>query len=670
MLLNRNDFFILNTQCPPASSAMKRYILLLIALYPFIGYNQTAEESLLSQLQYINEKDHDSIYYELYKMHQDTDPEKSVKYAFKHLDHSLKFNDFKGMAKSYRIIGTSLLNMNEFDSAKYYLEKGYEIADSIYFIDELIKNCGQLGAVNIHFDDYKKSVEFYLRFLELSKDEDIPHYIAIGYNNLGLIYYRIGDYNTSLKFYLMCIETKRNYNITDGILFNYYNIGLCYTGIQNYNEAINYFNLVIDNCEKCETNNLIDAYYGLGKAHTKMKKYNEALYYLNKSSTMASSNSNYLSYANSNTLIAEIYVHKKDLKKALIYLNRIKEKDFKYPFSIDYKIMLLYSDIYEKIGDYQKALNYKNKYIYLKDSVFSDQKVSEVKNLLIDYQLSESEEIIKGKNIQIQRNRQFVYMFGISLLLLSVVLFFAYRNIKFRKRLNEKLSSLVYERTQDLNAFLYRTSHDLAGPVATIKGLLRLMSIDNYQNEMNNFINRIDLTNQRLESIITKLNKVSKINSKTIEYEDVNIESLIAEIINDVKNGSDNLINIDRTGDSIFRTDKTLIHTIFYNILLNSFQHMDHREILHEVKVDIKNNENLLVEISDNGKGIEVKYIRKIFDLFYVANDKPDGNGLGLYQAKLAAQRLKGDITLLNNKKPVIFQVSIRQSGRKLININ
>jgi signal transduction histidine kinase len=97
---------------------------------------------------------------------------------------------------------------------------------------------------------------------------------------------------------------------------------------------------------------------------------------------------------------------------------------------------------------------------------------------------------------------------------------------------------------------------------------------------------------------------------------------------------------------------------------------MDHRETRHEVTVDIHNNGNLIVRVSDNGKGIEMKYVQKIFDLFYVANDKSNGSGLGLYQAFLAAQRLKGNIQLIHNKKPIIFEVSIQRSKKKLVHIN
>jgi signal transduction histidine kinase len=313
------------------------------------------------------------------------------------------------------------------------------------------------------------------------------------------------------------------------------------------------------------------------------------------------------------------------------------------------------------MGDIEKALEFKSLYIHLSDSLLSKKDFAEVKNLLNNHQLAQNERIIKSKNIQIKRNREFVYMFGILIFLLAIALFIAYRNIKIRKTLNEKLNSLVQQRTYEFNSLLYRTSHDLAGPVATIKGLLGLMTMDTYKDDIENFLTRMNMTNRRLEDIILKLNAVSKINSKTLEFENINLESTIMEIISDVNNGYFNDINIQLIGGKTFRTDKILIQTVFRNILLNSLQHVDHREEKHMVNVDIRNNGNLIVKISDNGKGIELNYSHKIFDLFYVATDKAKGNGLGLYQAKLAAQRLKGDIKLISNKKPITFEVSIQK---------
>jgi signal transduction histidine kinase len=71
---------------------------------------------------------------------------------------------------------------------------------------------------------------------------------------------------------------------------------------------------------------------------------------------------------------------------------------------------------------------------------------------------------------------------------------------------------------------------------------------------------------------------------------------------------------------------------------------------------------NMVIEIEDNGIGIPEKYTLKIFDLFFVANEKNRGSGIGLYQAMMAADRLNGTIKVKNSSKPTIFSVIINYS--------
>ncbi len=66
-----------------------------------------------------------------------------------------------------------------------------------------------------------------------------------------------------------------------------------------------------------------------------------------------------------------------------------------------------------------------------------------------------------------------------------------------------------------------------------------------------------------------------------------------------------------------------------------------------EVKsyVDIKigaDSNYLIIRIEDNGEGISEKHLPRIFDMFYRANDKAQGSGLGLHILKRAVERLNG----------------------------
>jgi hypothetical protein len=50
------------------------------------------------------------------------------------------------------------------------------------------------------------------------------------------------------------------------------------------------------------------------------------------------------------------------------------------------------------------------------------------------------------------------------------------------------------------------------------------------------------------------------------------------------------------------------------------------------------------ISVQDNGQGIPEEHLNNIFEMFYRANDKVQGSGLGLYILKRAVERLRGNI--------------------------
>jgi two-component system phosphate regulon sensor histidine kinase PhoR len=81
------------------------------------------------------------------------------------------------------------------------------------------------------------------------------------------------------------------------------------------------------------------------------------------------------------------------------------------------------------------------------------------------------------------------------------------------------------------------------------------------------------------------------------------------------------------------------------------------------VKVNITDlHENLMIEIADNGEGIEKKEQKNIFEKFYriqsnnIHNTK--GLGLGLYFVKKSLISTKERLKLFLNKEGTLFKIS------------
>jgi signal transduction histidine kinase len=74
---------------------------------------------------------------------------------------------------------------------------------------------------------------------------------------------------------------------------------------------------------------------------------------------------------------------------------------------------------------------------------------------------------------------------------------------------------------------------------------------------------------------------------------------------------------------------------------------------------------NLIV--SDNGQGIDAAYHHRIFDMYFRANERSKGNGLGLYITKKAVEKLNGEISFESAAgHGCVFKVIV-PSGEKLL---
>src|SRR6478672_4083571 len=80
----------------------------------------------------------------------------------------------------------------------------------------------------------------------------------------------------------------------------------------------------------------------------------------------------------------------------------------------------------------------------------------------------------------------------------------AYEIYITREKLNRKISEL--EKTNDeLNRFVYSTSHDLRSPLASVMGILNLAKMENSVVDPNNYLGMIESCVKRMDAFILKI---------------------------------------------------------------------------------------------------------------------------------------------------------------------
>ena len=106
-------------------------------------------------------------------------------------------------------------------------------------------------------------------------------------------------------------------------------------------------------------------------------------------------------------------------------------------------------------------------------------------------------------------------------------------------------------------------------------------------------------------------------------------------------------INYSVENDSAFYSDPKLIAIIFNNIISNAINFRNRSGKKSIVDINIFNSsDKCIINIKDNGIGINKDDQQKVFELFYRKDNNRHGSGMGLYIVKEIITKLNGKIAM------------------------
>jgi chemotaxis family two-component system sensor kinase Cph1 len=210
--------------------------------------------------------------------------------------------------------------------------------------------------------------------------------------------------------------------------------------------------------------------------------------------------------------------------------------------------------------------------------------------------------------------------------------------------LNEKLK-VAYD---ELDSFSYTISHDLKNPLTAIKSYSQLLKRNS----------RLDPRDQKMvEGILSGAGRMQSMIKEVLHYSkagQIKAKPRLVDmtvLLNDLKEqlliayeDLTLIINIGLT-PSIFG-DETMIHQVFSNLLGNAIKYSGKiNSPLIAVSGELIDNQ-ICYRVTDNGIGIKLKDIEKIFDLFTRSADVDDyeGTGVGLAIVKKIMEKHMGRI--------------------------
>ena len=204
-------------------------------------------------------------------------------------------------------------------------------------------------------------------------------------------------------------------------------------------------------------------------------------------------------------------------------------------------------------------------------------------------------------------------------------------------------------------------SHDIKTPITSIKLTIELLQIKNND----------PATAEKLKIIETKANQINALMNDILHSTleelgelQISLSSEDSSILSDLFKNSDHLskTKLSPIPSCLIEIDKVRMEQVIGNIIANSYKYAD-------TNIDVNFNiqgKGLQIDIIDYGDGIESDEIELVATKFYRGKNakilQKEGEGLGLYIAKLLIEKMGGALEVLNHNNGFAIRIWINLS--------
>ena len=531
----------------------------------------------------------------------------------------LKLSESSGdsifIAKSHRYLGNYYYNENVLDSSFYHYVKSEKIYKNFNDLDYgivLLKK----GVVQLDVNDFL-GADLSLRqaYSILKKTEDYQRIYAT-LSSLGSVSSELKEYSRAIFYYQKALET-----IKIGKLQGYQeeanslnNLGLVYSDLKDYKKAIASYKKALSNDKLKNQNPELYSIIIDNLAYSKLKSNNFAnlpeLFYnsLKYKNSIKNQSSKVVVYIH----LSEYFSQIKDTAKAIEFSKQAIEGSKKSNIPI-FKIAAFKQ---AANVDKQKSAKYSDEYIRISDSLQIAERNSKDRFSRIQF---ETKEIIQQNDVLENRNRNLLYGFIISFILVALLFVVRAQRARTRELLlkqaqqkaNEEIFNLMMSQQsiidESRNKEKKRLAQDLHdGVLGRMFGLRLNLDSLNSSTDPDAPQKRTELLNE-LKTIEQDIREISHdLNREKLVLIN-NFVSIVHNLLEEQKSSHD--AEVIYSIDTSINWDKigNVIKINMYRILQEGLQNINKYANANNINVEISgNSENVYLKIQDDGIGFDV----------------------------------------------------------------
>lgn len=394
----------------------KLNLLVCILLFPVMIVAQPAGiDSLQNAFSRAgNDLDKVRLLNQIANAYRSAEPAKTTQYATEALKLARKIS-FKAeeghallnLGNANVILGNYPQALKYFHDAQSVFERQSDTGDkSDAVLNGLARAYGSIGIVFSEQSNYSKALQFHLKAAKISERQNDDLKTARIYNNIGVVYMSQGDLFKALDYYIKCLDLQeKTGDKTRG--FTLTNIGNIYLKQQNTGSAFTYYQKAQQLFDKYpDQRGIGELYNNIGLYYQQIGRPDQALDALAKALSAFNSISDKFGASDTYAARGKIYFDAGNLDEALINVGRSLElgKSLGVWERIQDSEKML-SEIYEKKGMSDRALEHFRNYSVARDSVSNYQNIRNSVSAEMNYDFERKEALQKKE----QEKRELIY---------------------------------------------------------------------------------------------------------------------------------------------------------------------------------------------------------------------------------------------------------------------
>lgn len=285
-------------------------------------------------------------------------------------------------------------------------------------------------------------------------------------------------------------------------------------------------------------------------------------------------------------------------------------------------------------------------------------------------------EMLYLQSKSIKNQKLFSLLMGVFSLLLLTLIGIIFYQLRKNKKVNlqlaeknqqisnqhselEAMSKLTEEANKQKVEFFTNISHEFKTPLTLILAPTQdlIKNEKNISKESRSQLHLIKKNAERMHRLVGQLMDFRKIDTGKIKMRKEQVD--LVEFIKDIMSVFVNLQeakNIDFKFISQLKTvfvlaDKEMLDKVFFNLISNAFKFTNHNGFIHVQLAESLVDEQVVVKISDNGRGMSKEHTKHVFERFYQGeNYSAKGTGLGLSLSKKIIDLHDGNISVISEK--------------------